>query len=117
MESTLLPYILYSFGIAALLHTYFLYPIILLLLNRIFVYKKDKKVSHSHPIEISPTVTIVIAVYNEEVVIGDKIQNCLDLDYPSERLKILIASDGSNDDTNDIVRKLMIRYSWLDTIK
>ena len=117
MESTLLPYILYSFGIVGLLHTYFLYPIILLLLNRIFVYKKDKKVSHSHPIEISPTVTIVIAVYNEEVVIGDKIQNCLDLDYPSERLKIFIASDGSNDETNDIVRKHSEKNSCIELLE
>jgi cellulose synthase/poly-beta-1,6-N-acetylglucosamine synthase-like glycosyltransferase len=56
-----------------------------------------------HPEEPLPTLSIIIAAYNEEKVIADKIENVLSLDYPQERLEIIIASDGSDDQTNQIV--------------
>lgn len=49
-------------------------------------------------------VTIIIAAYNEEKIIADKIENSLQLDYPQERIEIIVASDGSTDGTDDIVR-------------
>jgi len=51
-----------------------------------------------------PTLSLVIAAYNEERVIGDKIRNSLTLDYPRERLEIIAVSDGSSDRTPEIVR-------------
>jgi cellulose synthase/poly-beta-1,6-N-acetylglucosamine synthase-like glycosyltransferase len=53
--------------------------------------------------DISPDVTIVIAAHDEEQSIGAKLDNVLALDYPVDRLQVLIASDGSTDRTNDIV--------------
>ena len=50
-----------------------------------------------------PPVSIIIAAYNEEQAIKARVENCLDLDYPADRIEILIASDGSTDDTNSIV--------------
>lgn len=50
-----------------------------------------------------PTVSILIAAHNEEAVIRSKIDNCLQLDYPPERLQILVGSDGSTDNTESIV--------------
>ena len=47
---------------------------------------------------------MIIAAHNEEPVIEAKIQNCLQLDYPKDKLEVVIASDGSVDATNDIVR-------------
>lgn len=55
--------------------------------------------------EFVPTVSVIIAAYNEAAVIGQKIENCLSLDYPPEKLEIIIASDGSDDGTEDIVRR------------
>ncbi len=52
-----------------------------------------------------PKVSIIIPVYNEEKVIARRIENCLSLDYPKEKLEILIGSDGSTDDTVEIARK------------
>jgi cellulose synthase/poly-beta-1,6-N-acetylglucosamine synthase-like glycosyltransferase len=49
-----------------------------------------------------PSVSLVIAAYNEEKVLGEKIENSLSLDYPKDRLEIVIASDGSTDRTNVI---------------
>lgn len=51
-----------------------------------------------------PKVTVVIAAYNEEAVIADRILNTLALDYPSEYLEILVAADGSNDRTVQIAQ-------------
>lgn len=53
--------------------------------------------------EIRPRVSIIISVYNEEGVIGDKIRNALSLSYPEDLFEIVVVSDGSTDRTNQIV--------------
>lgn len=53
--------------------------------------------------EVTPRVTFVIAAYNEENVIAEKIENSLSLDYPAERIEVLVVSNGSTDRTNAIV--------------
>ena len=50
-----------------------------------------------------PSVTMIVSAYNEESVIEEKLRNCLALDYPRDRLEIVVASESS-DGTNDIVR-------------
>ncbi|WP_379810114.1 glycosyltransferase [Halolamina salifodinae] len=50
-----------------------------------------------------PTVSLVIAAYNEEEIIAEKIENSLDIDYPSEKLEIIVFSDASSDKTDEIV--------------
>lgn len=57
-----------------------------------------------HQADITPKVTLAIAAFNEQEVIARRIENCLVLDYPSDCLEIIIASDGSTDRTADIVR-------------
>jgi poly-beta-1,6-N-acetyl-D-glucosamine synthase len=52
-----------------------------------------------------PSVSLIISAYNEEPVIKKKLENCLAIDYPIEQLEIIIASDGSDDQTNDIIRE------------
>ncbi|KTG11070.1 glycosyl transferase [Haloprofundus marisrubri] len=51
-----------------------------------------------------PKVALIIAAYNEEAVIADKLENSLELDYPDEKLDIVVFSDASSDRTDDIVR-------------
>jgi cellulose synthase/poly-beta-1,6-N-acetylglucosamine synthase-like glycosyltransferase len=51
-----------------------------------------------------PSVSLVIAAYNEEKVLHEKLQNSLALQYPRERLEIVVASDGSTDATNMIAK-------------
>ena len=50
-----------------------------------------------------PSVAVVVLAHNEERVIADKIANALALDWPSDRLQVVVASDGSTDATNEIV--------------
>jgi len=52
-----------------------------------------------------PSVTVLIPAYNEAQNIAATIQNKLDQDYPSDRIEIIVISDGSTDGTDDIVRQ------------
>lgn len=54
---------------------------------------------------IEPNVTFLITAYNEEKGIAQKLENTLSLDYPKTKLDILVASDGSTDRTDEIVRE------------
>jgi cellulose synthase/poly-beta-1,6-N-acetylglucosamine synthase-like glycosyltransferase len=86
--------------IALVLYVYFGYQLFLLILGKLRTALLVKKS------EITPTVSLIIATYNEENVIAQKIENCLALDYPQEKLEIIVASDGSTDRTNEIVKGL-----------
>ncbi|QMU27701.1 glycosyltransferase family 2 protein [Adhaeribacter radiodurans] len=55
--------------------------------------------------ELLPDVTVVVAAYNEEDYITEKIENTLALQYPSEKLKLLVVTDGSSDQTPNLVKK------------
>ncbi|OPX33638.1 MAG: glycosyl transferase [Desulfobacteraceae bacterium 4484_190.1] len=76
---------------------YFGYPFSLYLLS-IFRRKVVKKAN------FFPRVTMIITAHNEEKRIKDKLDNTLVLEYPGEKLQILVASDGSTDQTNAIVK-------------
>src|SRR6185312_8064455 len=52
-----------------------------------------------------PTCTLVVAAYNEESYMIDKIRNTLELNYPSGKLELLFVTDGSSDSTPDIIAK------------
>ena len=88
------------FGI--IFYAYIGYLIVLYILSNIFEFKKNNAVDAYTE---WPEVSLLIAAYNEEKVISGKIENCLMLDYPKDLLHIWIASDGSSDNTNEIVKK------------
>jgi cellulose synthase/poly-beta-1,6-N-acetylglucosamine synthase-like glycosyltransferase len=52
--------------------------------------------------DVEPTVTVVVAAYNEEDAIARRLENLLALDYPSDRLRIVVSSDASTDRTEEI---------------
>lgn len=56
-----------------------------------------------------PSMTVLLTAHNEEAVIRRRIENILQCDYPAGKLSVLIASDGSTDSTNDIVRSFSDR--------
>jgi len=89
--------LLFWISAAYVVYIYFGYAIFLWLLQPLF--RRSYRVE---PVE--PSVSLLIAAYNEQAVIGDKLRNALALDYPADRLDIVVASDGSKDNTNAIVR-------------
>jgi cellulose synthase/poly-beta-1,6-N-acetylglucosamine synthase-like glycosyltransferase len=73
----------------------------------VIVLAKTKRTSHDIGLasaESLPSLTVVIAAYNEQRVIAAKLENTLALDYPADRLKIIVAAHGSSDATADIAR-------------
>jgi cellulose synthase/poly-beta-1,6-N-acetylglucosamine synthase-like glycosyltransferase len=56
--------------------------------------------------DATPDVSVIVAAHDEEGVIGRRVENLLALDYPEERVRVVVASDGSTDRTNEIVRAL-----------
>jgi len=89
--------ILFYGSIFAVFFAYFGYPMTLLLIG----WVRGREVRRA---SVTPTVTFIITVHNERRRIRAKLDNTLTLDYPKEKIQILVASDGSNDGTNEIVR-------------
>jgi cellulose synthase/poly-beta-1,6-N-acetylglucosamine synthase-like glycosyltransferase len=94
--------ILFWFSVSLIAYAYCLYPVIL------FIFSKFGRITF-HKSEGLPAVTLIVSAYNEESIIAGKIKNMLGLNYPRDRLEIIIASDGSDDRTNEIVRSFSDR--------
>ncbi|MBC8031413.1 MAG: glycosyltransferase family 2 protein [Pyrinomonadaceae bacterium] len=82
---------------AALFYTYVGYPMLLALVSTI----RPKRVRQG---EFESTVSVIITAYNEERDLRAKLENTLALDYPAEKLEIIVASDCSTDRTDEIAR-------------
>lgn len=89
--------IAFLIALALLAYTYVGYPILVYLLSRVSPQRHEKQ-----PIE--PTVTILITAFNEESAIAAKLDNTLALAHSAEKLEVLVASDGSTDATDEIVK-------------
>lgn len=81
------------------------YPISLKLIGLLYRNRKLEK-DYSH----QPTVTVMVVAHNEEKVILAKLDNVLELDYPKDKIKFLVASDNSTDQTNEIVEKFIANH-------
>ena len=88
-------------SLGLLLYSYIGYPILL----RVFSHFRGEPAAVQRHGTPWPHVSIVISAHNEESVIGRRIDNLLTLDYPPDRLEILIGSDGSTDRTTRIIRR------------
>lgn len=77
------------------------YPLILFLAN---LLKPRKKQRTNEPQQHFPSVTVLCPAYNEEEAIGAKIESFLKLDYPKDKVKMIVISDDSSDRTNEIVQ-------------
>jgi poly-beta-1,6-N-acetyl-D-glucosamine synthase len=83
-------------SVGFVLYTYLGYPLTM--------YARSRwKLRPVQTAAIVPFVSIIIAVRNEEAHISRKIHNLKDLDYPPDRCEVIVISDGSTDDTNDIL--------------
>lgn len=83
-------------------YCYAVYPVLVACLSRAFGRSGTGPSSDPDP---WPEVTLLIAAYNEEAVIEERIRNALAMDYPVDRLRIVIGLDGCSDDTAAIVRR------------
>jgi poly-beta-1,6-N-acetyl-D-glucosamine synthase len=92
--------ILFWIAIGFPFYVYIGFPILLRILQAVIRSRPRKE-------PITPSVSLLVAAYNEADVIGEKIRNGLNLDYPADRLEIVVASDGSKDSTAQIVQSFV----------
>lgn len=81
---------------------YFGYPLVIILISKLYAPKW-------HFMDREPTIALVIAAYNEERIIRDKLANSLALDYPREKLEIIVVVHGSSDRTPEIAAEFADR--------
>lgn len=82
--------------IALLVYAYVGFPLLVMLVGAI----RNRSVRKE---PVTPAISLIIAAYNEEDCIGERLENALATDYPREALEIIVASDGSSDGTEEIV--------------
>lgn len=90
--------LLFWLSLTLLAYIYVGYPLLVWALATLFGREPARKA-------ITPSVSLLIPAYNEEAHIEAKLRNSLSLDYPKGKLEIFVASDGSTDRTNAIVRE------------
>ncbi|MCG6955539.1 MAG: glycosyltransferase family 2 protein [Gemmatimonadetes bacterium] len=99
MASTL-AYIVLGLSLFLAVYTYLGYPALLWVVGRL----RAGELPSEDPVEW-PRVSISVPVYNEEAQVPGLIESLLAIDYPRDRLQILLVSDASSDRTDDIVRQ------------
>ena len=90
--------IIYLLTIFLCLSSYVFYPMIIWVLGKMLPIEVKKR-------DIYPDISIIISAYNEEKNIERKLENTLALEYPKNKIEILVGSDGSTDETAGIVKK------------
>ena len=94
---------LFWIGIFIVFYTYLGYGILLYVLVKVKeLFKKPISIGLPEPL---PEVTLFIAAYNEEDIVASKMKNSHALAYPTDKLKIVWVTDGSNDRTNELLKQ------------
>src|SRR5512141_228545 len=88
--------LIFWFCVLFIAYVYAGYPLILATLARL-------RGRREHYESLTPQLSMLVAAYNEQNVIAAKLENTLSLDYPPECLQIVVAADGSDDRTAEIV--------------
>jgi cellulose synthase/poly-beta-1,6-N-acetylglucosamine synthase-like glycosyltransferase len=106
-------YLIFWICFFLLVYPYTFYPLLLVLFSK---FKKNNfkyigKGGHQ------PLVTIIISAYNEENIIKIKLENTFQLDYPKDKLEVMVVSDASTDKTDDIVKQWSTEYSNLKLVR
>lgn len=103
--------VIFWISIAVILYSYLLYPLVLFVLSCIVQLKRlqaylfkgvDWRKAPPATCDL-PSVSFVVSAHNEGLNIRKRIENCFNLNYPEDKLEIIIGSDGSTDDTEGIV--------------
>jgi cellulose synthase/poly-beta-1,6-N-acetylglucosamine synthase-like glycosyltransferase len=93
--------LLFWIGVALILYTHLGYPLVL----RALIALRRRPTLRPRAWDGPPRVSLIVAAFDEEEVIGAKVANALALEYPRERLQLIVASDGSADATAERARE------------
>jgi len=94
---------LFWFFTILIFYVYGGYPMLL----SIVIYLRRRSIRRELDYFEVPSVSVIVAAYNEEKSIGRRIKNLREQDYPKDKLEIIVASDGSTDKTVEIAKQLV----------
>lgn len=97
-----------------MLHTYFIYPLLLLL------FSKNKTIVTPYQYQLNdnlPEIAVICAAYNEEGVIAQKIESTFNSSYPQEKITFYIGTDACSDNTANIIKHYQAIYPSLKLIE
>lgn len=105
--------VIFVLSVYLILHTYAIYPLWLLIFskresNEKQLFKLDEEL---------PEVAILMAAYNEEKVIGDKIASVFKTSYPLQKIHFYIGSDASTDKTDEIIQEWQKKFPQINLIR
>ena len=107
--------IVFWVAVGCVLHTYLLYPLLLVALDAISQARSAWSYlggnERRRPLAQLglPNVSVLVAAYNEQDCIAQRLENLLAQDYPADKLEILVGSDASTDETDAIVQRYAAR--------
>ena len=104
--------LLFWLAIGLIATTYFIYPLAVVFLPK----KRNQPQVYSSTDEL-PAVTLLFAAYNEQSVIEEKLHSVFRSAYPAEKLHVLVGSDKSSDNTDNIVLNLTRKYPNLQLVR
>ncbi len=105
----LIAQIIFWLGFLLIIHSYIIYPFLLNILSK---NKSENKIKYNKNDEL-PSISIIMAVFNEEKIIEKKINSVFNTSYPKEKIEFIIGSDNSSDNTVKIIKKLQNNYKKL----
>jgi cellulose synthase/poly-beta-1,6-N-acetylglucosamine synthase-like glycosyltransferase len=98
--------LVFLFCMVMILYVYVFYPALIFVLSKRFGVLAD-------PPDLAvvnlPKISLLFAAYNEEFVLAERLENALAMDYPAERLEIVVGSDGSDDRTVEVANRFVDR--------
>jgi len=110
----IISFIVFIISLFCLLHTYILFPLILDILSN---KKVANHIIYTEQANDLPTVSILLAVYNEEKVIEAKILSTFKTLYPLNKVEFLIGSDASTDATNEIINRFAGQFPAIKLVE
>lgn len=105
--------LLFWISVAAVVHSYIIYPF---LLARLANGKPNNKNIFNKSDDL-PFIVVLMSVYNEEKVIARKLDSILNTNYPLDYIEIIIGSDGSTDTTNSIITQMVEQYDNITLVE
>ena len=100
--------VVFLISFLSLVHSYVLYPLYLK------IFASGKKLSYTfYDKQSLPNIAIIIAAFNEEKVIKEKLESIVKSTYPKEKMQVFVGSDNSTDSTNEIVNAFAKKYDFI----
>ena len=95
-----------------IIYSYFIFPMTVILFGK----NKELNSNIYNKIDEIPSLSILIAAYNEQSIIKEKVMSIINSNFPTDKIEIIIGSDCSTDNTNEIIKKLAEEYPFIIAI-